>query len=460
MGEKRRGLRVFLGVLGALPLSFITLTTLATLIFYALFQQADGTDAEARNALTVWSEGLVRCGERDRELPPTSSPVPATLQPITGKKYQSGPGEWNEPAHTCASFAVSEPQGFQYSWLRQSPQAGVLSAVAATSSGKAGSRLEVEITCEAGRCTSTAAALAATAAARERNFKRASHDFVVGLFETGGSKHGSLTYSLASLAAIVGFVWLLAAGFSVSVGWGFVVALLPCVGGVAFGLCRWQEAKRPFLCWSLGCSISILARALNPAPAEPTPAQAATATAPANIAAAPAERQAPAPPPPVPSAAPLPPLDGAAVDLSTLMGRARKLANAWQSEAALLGIEATLLDGNVQPQAGGTAKLSFGPSPFAIAPSASGLFVVTYDQHGITAGPAKGAAGKSLAEPMCAPEGLLPRLDDLKGTPYSLRYALAADQRPAWLVSSSKQPKLVRVFDPQTCGTRASIQLR
>jgi len=42
------------------------------------------------------------------------------------------------------------------------------------------------------------------------------------------------------------------------------------------------------------------------------------------------------------------------------MGRARKLANAWQPEAGLLGIEATLLDGKIPTQAGGTAKIVLG----------------------------------------------------------------------------------------------------
>jgi hypothetical protein len=457
MGEKRRGLPVWLWVIVALPLSCFTLVVLVTLGAYVLFRQVDSTDAEARRVLTTWSAGLLRCAQRDRELPPSSSPVPATLGRITGKTYQSAPGEWNEPAHTCAGFALSEPQEFQYSWLRRSPDDGVLEAVAADSSGRAGAKLEVEITCQAGQCTSTAAALADTAAARERSFKRASHDFVVKLFETAGSNHRSLTYSLASLATIVGFIWLMAAGFSVSVGWGFAVALLPCLGGVAFAISRWDEAKRPFFCWSLGWGISVLAAALNPAPVESQPAQTAAAEARASSATPP--ERAP-PPPPVPTAAPIPALDGAAVDLSTLMGRARKLADVWQTEAALLGIEATLVDGKVQPQAGGTAKINFGPSRFAATPAQSGLFVVTYDKLGLASGPAKGAAGKALAEPMCAPEGLQSRLDDLKGTPYGLRYALAPDQRPSWLVTSPTQPKLVRVFDPQDCGVRASVQLR
>lgn len=458
MGDKWRALRVFLCVVVALPVAYVTLVALLLLGFYVAFRQVDSTDAEARQALIAWSAGVVRCAERDRELPPSTSPVPARLDAITNKKYQSVPGDWNEPAHTCAGFSLNQPQEFQYSWVRQTPNNGLLSAVAANSQATAGKRLEVQISCEAGKCTSTAAGLSDSAVGRERAFKRAGHDFVVSLGESAGSGRG-LTFVLASLATLVGFIWLLTAAFSLSIGWGIAVTLLPCVGGVAFGLSRWQEAKRPFLCWSLGWGIATMARVLGPASIEPTPAPTAAAAARASTADAPQTR-APAPPPPVPSAAPIGPLDGAAVDLSTLMGRARKLANAWQSDAALLGIEATLLDGKVQPQAGGSAKISFGPSPFAAVPTASGLFVVTYDKLGIASGPAKGNAGKALAEPMCAPEGLQPSLDDLKGTAYGLRYGLAADQRPAWLVTSPAQPKLLRVFDPQTCGMRASNPVR
>lgn len=451
MGEKWRVLRVVLCVIVSLPFWLVTRGALLALVAYALFHPNDSADAEARRVLTLWSAGLARCGERDGGLPPTSSPVPATLRSITGKQYQVKPSEWGEPAHLCSGVTLNAPQGHQYSWLRQSPQGGVLTAVPADARGRAGAALEVAITCRAGRCSSTAAALADAAAAREREVKRATSNFVANFISGGGASPHALTRALAWLASLVGFIWLLAAGFSVHLGWGIAVALLPCVGGLAFGLGRWEQARQPFLCWSLGSAVAIVMGVFYPAPA----ASPAAAEAPNDTASTP-ETHAPSAPPPVPSAAPLPPLDGAPVDLSTLMGRARKLANAWQPEAALLGIEATLVDGKVQPQAGGTATLTFGPSPFAQAPG-SGLFAVSYDKLGITSGPAKGLAGKALAEPMCAPEGLLPRLTDPAGTAYGFRYALAPDQRPAWLVSSPAQPKLVRVFDPQTCGERGSI---
>ena len=47
----------------------------------------------------------------------------------------------------------------------------------------------------------------------------------------------------------------------------------------------------------------------------------------------------------LPAPVALPEMGGKSVDLSTVMGRARGLANAWQPEAALLGIEARFLRG-------------------------------------------------------------------------------------------------------------------
>jgi hypothetical protein len=158
---------------------------------------------------------------------------------------------------------------------------------------------------------------------------------------------------------------------------------------------------------------------------------------------------------PAPSTAVAAALTGAAVDLSTVMGRARKLANAWQADAALVGIEATLADGKIQTQDGATAKLTFGPSPFDAVQEHSGLFVVVYDKSGINGAPAPGKAGKALPEPMCAPEGVLTRSTDLGAAKIVLRYALDADQRPMWLATDAAQPSApARLFDPQDCHLR------
>jgi len=148
---------------------------------------------------------------------------------------------------------------------------------------------------------------------------------------------------------------------------------------------------------------------------------------------------------------------GEAVDLSTVMGRARKLANQWQPEAALLGIEATLRAGKVQTQEGAVARLTFGPSRFAASPSSGGLFVVVYDQNGLSGAPALGTPSKALPEPMCAPEHVLARLTELGEGPFSLRYALDASQRPMWLASPSAAPEQQRLLDPQDCQAHGLV---
>lgn len=144
-------------------------------------------------------------------------------------------------------------------------------------------------------------------------------------------------------------------------------------------------------------------------------------------------------------------LTGEAVDLSTVMGRARKLANQWQPEAALLGIEATLRAGMLQTQEGAAAKLTFGPSRFAASPTSGGLFVVVYDRNGLSGAPAVGKPTKALPEPMCAPEHVLAQLTALGEGPFSLRYALDASQRPMWLASPLASPEQQRLLDPQDC---------
>lgn len=153
-----------------------------------------------------------------------------------------------------------------------------------------------------------------------------------------------------------------------------------------------------------------------------------------------------------------PVFDGSLIDLSSVMGRARRLANEWDAEAALLAIEATLQAGKIQPQLGGTAKLTFGPSPFAPTPRRTGLFVVTYDQTGLHSVEDRGGtAGVTLPEPMCAPETVLQRVAELGVRPLLLRYALDSVKRPSWLVHPVSEPEQLRIFEPQACGPRGTI---
>lgn len=165
-------------------------------------------------------------------------------------------------------------------------------------------------------------------------------------------------------------------------------------------------------------------------------------------------------PAPGPSASATPgfaPLTGEAAELSSIMGRARRMANEWQREAALIGIEAVLLRSKVQTLEGATAKLIFGPSPFVDKRQRGDLFVVTYDQTGLHGEAMAGTVGKALPEPMCAPEHVLRQVTDLGAVPVSLRYGFDSDERALWFTSPSQRPEQLRVFDPQDCSQRGNI---
>lgn len=161
--------------------------------------------------------------------------------------------------------------------------------------------------------------------------------------------------------------------------------------------------------------------------------------------------------PALPPTGPLAPLQGEPADLSSVMGRARKLANQWQSDAALLGIEATsIVSGQIQTRDSGAATLTFGPSSFNVSQPRSGVFVVTYDKAGIRGAPAKGAPAPALPEPMCAPEFIYRRVAGEGSPSVTLRYAFDQNQRPVWLAKLDHAPKAKELpFDAQNCQAAA-----
>ena len=166
-------------------------------------------------------------------------------------------------------------------------------------------------------------------------------------------------------------------------------------------------------------------------------------------------------PPEVPTAvassAEGPKLDGSAVDLSTVMGRARKLAEGWQREATLLGVEATLRDGRIETGDGASARLTFGPSSLGGGAQHLGWFVVTYDRSGLaTASVPPGSPRKALPEPMCAPEHVVSQLPPGSDAIF-LRYAFDEDERPLWLVGPPTEPARVRAFDAHDCRVRGIV---
>jgi len=446
MSAGKKGIPVWVWVAALIPVSLVCLLMLSALAMYGVRQyMTDAKEVEAKEALNAWGKGILRCAQRDGHLPPSSSPVPGSLDFAGRGKYQSTPSDWNQPAHTCAGFALSEPQYFQYRWTLRTPNEGTLRAEADLDvNGAADAVWEVRVVCSDMTCMGSVPVR--VAGADERTLSA----------ESTLRRH-SLAVPLGGLAVLVGSIWLIVAGFSVSVPWGIVVWFVPCSSFV-FAAQHWDRAKRPALLLWGGVAISALGVAWNPlVPPDSKPAaeQASSPAPPSPLTATPA----------APTATPLPtpaalPLTGEPADLSSVMGRARKLANAWQPDATLLGVEATLLDGKIQTGAGATAKVSFGPSRFGDAPARPASFVVTYDRSGIKGTPLKAAAGKALPEPMCAPEGVLPRLDEFKGSPLTLRYGLDGSQRPAWLMSLPGDPKPLRAFAPEDCSPRGTFVAR
>jgi hypothetical protein len=402
-----------------------------------------GTTTEARTTLMRWSQGLARCGtQRGGRLPSSTTPVPEELKTVRFKPYQSSPSDWKEDGYQCAGFSLSEPQSFQYSWVLRSATEGVATIRGdRTNMSEDLFRMEVVVSCSGGKCE--VGPMPEVTTALERLL----------------APNKKPQWGLAGLGVLIGLGWLLYEAFVVSIGWGIAVWLVPCAS-IFFASSHWRVAKRPALTLWISSALFVLAQMWSPgggaqdAPKRPrNQVAAATETAVGN-APPPAEARPVAPP--IPSAGPLPAFDGGVVDLSSVMGRARKLANEWQADATLLGIEATAQSGKIQPALGGRAKLSFGPSPFGadVNPKRPGLFVVTYDQTGIHGAPQPGKPSVALPEPMCSPEAVLSRVSDWGTGALQLRYGVDSAARPSWLVSPASDPKQLRLFEPQACAPR------
>ena len=350
MDTEKKGVPAWVWIVALVPVAVFMLGLFSALAIYGVRKYiANAKQEEARATLISWGEGLVRCGEKVTGLPPSTRPVPASLSEVAAKKYQSAPSDWNETAHSCASFSLTAPQYFQYRWERISANQGVVHAVADLDGNATPDvSLDLDVTCARGRC--------------ER---------------------------------------------------GTPV--------------RMDEPDSPG------------AGSARAAPGDP-------------------EAGVLLPPPP--AMGPLAPLRGEPADLSSVMGRARKLVSEWQADAELVGIEATSIVGTrIQTQDGGTARVTFGPSHFNVEQRA-GVFVVTYDKTGISGAPAKGPAPPALPEPMCAPEFVYRRMAVDGQTPViSLRYALDQD-RPVWLAQLAGDANAKPIaFDPQSCQA-AAIRVR
>ncbi len=460
MDQAKKGVPVWVWFLALVPVVVGMVGVLSALAIYGVRKyMVNAKEAEAQAALIAWGDGLALCGQKEGRLPQSALPVPGSPLAVMGRQYQSAPSDWAEPAHTCAGFALSSPQYFQYSWEQRSDSAGVVRATAdLTGDGVADADFELDVTCGGGKCARglpVKVASAVHAGAVVAGDSTSSP----GAAASGGSKPPeALNWvfiaiaGVAMIANLVASIWLLVLAFQESVVWGLLSLLVPCAQ-LVFVAQHWQKAKRPALL-SLGTAGALMASCImvyqlnaDAKPIRPPASTLGSALAPPSHSGAGVKL---APPPPHTA---VPELTGAPVDLSTVMGKARKLANQWDQDAALVGIEATLSAGMIQTQDAAVAKLTFGPSIFQSARPKTGLFVVTYDKAGLSGVPVKGPAAKALPEPMCAPEVVYARVAAGAQPSISLRYGFDSSQRPAWIALSAGTPAgQARLFEPLQCA--------
>jgi len=123
---------------------------------------------EALKALPVFAAAIAQCADAHGGLPRTSTPVPASLADVSGKKYQSAASEWTlDPTLSCSGFSMSGAQYFQYQWLLETPSSGAVQATAdLDGDGAIESQFRVRVDCIDNRCA--AAPGAPSAALRDR----------------------------------------------------------------------------------------------------------------------------------------------------------------------------------------------------------------------------------------------------------------------------------------------------
>lgn len=110
--------------------------------------------AEAEQALPVFAAAVIKCADAHGGLPRTSTPVPASLADVSGRKYQSAASEWTgDPTLSCSGFSMSGAQYFQYQWVLDTPTSGSVQASAdLDGDGAIESQLRLRVDCVEKRC--------------------------------------------------------------------------------------------------------------------------------------------------------------------------------------------------------------------------------------------------------------------------------------------------------------------
>ena len=79
-----------------------------------------------RTDATLLAPGTASAEASHRVCETASQPVPSGMDQIKGKKYQSGPEDWNNPGDSqdkgwkCLKFSMTEPQYYQYNYTSSS----------------------------------------------------------------------------------------------------------------------------------------------------------------------------------------------------------------------------------------------------------------------------------------------------------------------------------------------------
>lgn len=104
------GLHVVFGTFGAL------VAAMCLLVLWGQWKkQRYIRGIEARGALIAIAGGVETSYARTGELCPSARAVPADFEAVRGKSYPSKPDEWAaDPGWSCAGFAMTLPQHYQY----------------------------------------------------------------------------------------------------------------------------------------------------------------------------------------------------------------------------------------------------------------------------------------------------------------------------------------------------------
>jgi hypothetical protein len=152
---KSRSTATILIVVAVLAFAVLPLLGLFTALGIYGFRRyiANAKLAEGRNAVAALAQGIARCSTPRGYVPKSSTPVPAELSSVSGRKYMSLPDEWSQEAFRCGSFAMTDPQYFQYHWLSDGEASGVARADAdLDGDGHAEIRLETDVVCGPSGC--------------------------------------------------------------------------------------------------------------------------------------------------------------------------------------------------------------------------------------------------------------------------------------------------------------------